>query len=237
MKTLFTILACSLFLNTASAQTCPGFPERGAAIIDTFYTQNIMLAHGDDDQRRTLTRIIAEQMQFEFGAWSVKSAGPGRPQSKDSLALPVGGDGAFCNWDWQNGATRKRAVKPGEPGDFITDQMLLPTDAVNRLGNAPAPVPTPTPTPIPTPAPAPTLDLAPVLSRLDAIREAQERIYADTVARDVARTTQIDGVDERLRVHAEQTKSFMDRVGSFFTNGKTLAVVAGLIAGRFALPQ
>lgn len=239
--TLFTIFACSVFLNTASAQPCPGFPERGAKIIDTFYEQNIMLAHGDDDQRRTLTRIIAEQMRFEFGAWSVKSAGPGRPQSKDSLALPQGDSGAFCNWDWQNGTTRKRAVEPGMVGDFIADQILLPTEAVNRLGNTPAPLPTPVPSPVPQPSP---VDLSGVLKMLDALakgqdvqREQLERVFANLTAQhDEAK--QLDAAhDERLRVHAEQTKSFMDRVGSFFTNGKTLAVIAGLVAGRFALPQ
>jgi hypothetical protein len=221
----FTFLACSLFLNTASAQTCPGFPARGIQVIDALY--NPALAMGDDDQRRTLTRTIIEQIVFEFPSegWTWKSADPGRPPSKDSIARLI--NGRLCNWDWQNGATRLRSVQAGQLGDDITGQHPIPVAGVNHLGGTPSPEPTPTP---------PT-DLSGIISRLEALRiqneslyAQAERIFADERARDAAH-------DERLRMHADDTRSFLDSLRAFVTNGKTLAVVAGLLAGRFAVPQ
>lgn len=146
-KTYAVMLAMllSVFVSNASyAQTCLTFPLRGVQIIDQFLSDptNLTLAKGTDDQRRLLTKQIAEQMRFELGNWSTKSADSGRPQSKDSLAFPMGDD-TFCNFDWQNGDTRLRSINANTRGTFIADQHLLPTAAVNHLGivvGSPGPV-------------------------------------------------------------------------------------------------
>lgn len=137
MRLRHYVLAMLLVISStlsASAQTCPTFPTRGEQIIDQLVAKHPALAQGDDVQRRLLTRYIAEQMRYEFGNWSMKAADKTRPQSKDSLALPVNGGPAFCNWDWQNGTTRKRAIDRNTEGEYLDDQYLLPTTAVNHLG-------------------------------------------------------------------------------------------------------
>lgn len=147
MKTRCSLLALLFALvlssSPAAAQSCPIFPDRGLQIIDALGSQNRTLAVGTDDQRRTLTRFIVEQMRFEqLGDFHTKASSPTNPQSKDSIALAQ--PGGFCNWDWQNGGSRLR-FDPFPLGEFISDQHLLPTNAVNHLG---ATLPTPAP---PTP--------------------------------------------------------------------------------------
>lgn len=184
----FVVCLLSGMPNAASAQECPTFPARGVEIIDGFLSQSryLTLAQGNDDQRRELTKAIAEQMKYDLGNWSLKSADPGRPQSKDSLSLPVTGGPAFCNWDWQNGTTRLRSIDANTRGEFIADQHLLPTAAVNHLGSIVAPVDPPA---VPGIDPA----LAAALVRLDVLtahvvalnvelRQAQEAFAAQTQA-------------------------------------------------------
>lgn len=141
-------LVFTLFnVASAQAQSCPTFPERGVQIIDALY--NPTLAQGTDDQRRTLTKTILEQMVFEMPAdgWVWKSASATRPPSKDSLARQIGRQ--LCNWDWQNGDTRKRSLNAGAEGDDITGQFVIRVKGVNHLGGATPVTPT-VPTPVDT---------------------------------------------------------------------------------------
>lgn len=221
---LFSILASSLFLNTASAQTCPGFPVRGVQIIDALY--NPQLAFGDDDQRRSLTRTFIEQLVFEFPAegWVWKSADPGRPPSKDSIAKLVAG--RLCNWDWQNGTSRTRSVQAGQPGDDITGQNPILVPGINHLSAVPQPGPTPTPQPGPAPS---AVDLTPVITRIETLYAQAERIFAAQEVEAAADRAAAQASQELLRQHVAETRSFFASVGNFFTNGKTIAaIVAGV---------
>jgi hypothetical protein len=130
-RTLLAFSALLMLAAPAAGQTCPGFPERGVQIIDALY--DAPLAQGTDDDRRALTRKIVEQLVFEFpnDGWTWKSADPGRPPSKDSISREV--NGLLCNWDWQNGSTRKRSVNAGQPGDNITGQNPIRLPGVNHL--------------------------------------------------------------------------------------------------------
>ncbi len=152
----------------------PLFPSRGAVIIDTFLSQPGFhaLAKGDDDQRRAATKAIVEQLAFEFpdAGFTLKSASPTRPQSKD--AIGVARDGRLFAWDWQNGETRERAVQPGQPAEDITGQNPLPTQAANHLGvNTLPSQPPPTPNTPPATDPDTALLVRRCSDRLDLVVE------------------------------------------------------------------
>lgn len=244
-----TVLLLSLLAlaTGAFAQECPGFPQRGIEIIDALYANHKGLAHGDDDARRMLTRMIAEQMRFELGSWSTKSAGSGRPQSKDSIALPVGTAGAFCNWDWQHGSTRVRTINAGTRGEFINDQQPLPTSAVNHLGGIVAPPEPPTAPPVP-PSPTPISDsvMAAIVASIQGlqkdvreIRTAQELIKADDDKRDERLVGLMDDAVNRDLALAAQLKKHDEEptyVGKIFNHPlvKYGAMVAGsVLAGKY----
>lgn len=107
--------------------------QRQVDIINTLYQRNLVLANGDDDQRRALTLKIAQQICFEFGSlWGVKSVAPGAPMSKDSISY-YAGTGSFDNWDWQNGATRAPQVSAGQSGEPITGQNFITVQPNNWL--------------------------------------------------------------------------------------------------------
>lgn len=214
---------------------CPGFPQRGVEIIEIFLVNHRGLAQGDDDARRLLTKMIAEQMRFELGAWSTKSASSIRPPSKDSLARPINNGPTFCNWDWQHGTTRERSVMTGQAGEFIDDQHLLPTAAVNHLGNI---------VQLPT-QPLPSVDIVLRLDRIESIvrdHVAQmERIKTDQDNRDARLVKLMEdsrGRDEslaaQLKKHDDEPMWLMKILGNRYVQGG-LALVAGLVGQRVGL--
>lgn len=220
-----------LMASPLSAQTCPGFPARGVQIIDALY--NPALANGTDDDRRQLTRTILEQLAFEMPAdgWTWKSADPGRPPSKDSLSRLI--NGRLCNWDWQSGATRQRAVQAGTLGEDITGQNPIPVARTNHLGDAPEPLPpTPGPSAPPVIVQAPPVDLGPVLANHAETREHIERTYLDLVARLEELRTKNDALAAQLKQH-DENPSWMSKVfGSRYTQ-----IVMGAAAAWFTAQQ
>lgn len=152
------------------------FPARAQASVIALHAKHPDLAAGDDDQRRALTKIMAEQIRFDLGAeWGTKRADPNRPPSKDAIAYqsPSG----LVSWDWQNGGTRAPQVPP--LFHEIPDQVFIPVSGVNHLGHVvvvvpPYPVPPSPPVQPPTECRAQPVDLAPVLAELAALlAEAQ----------------------------------------------------------------
>ena len=124
--------------------------QRHVEICRALHQRHIDLARGDDDQRRELTGMIAEQWCFEFGRdWGTKSRSPTAPRSKDALAHRTGPT-SMDVWDWQNGSTREPNLREGQPPDYpnITDQFFIEVPPVNHLGVVPgepavAPAPPP----------------------------------------------------------------------------------------------
>ena len=117
------------------------FPSGGRAILDRLYAQHQDWAKGSDDDRRALTKMMAEQFAFTFGPrWGTKRAAG--PQSKDTLALLLD-DGAFDMWDWQNGSTKAIQVQDGAAPTFqhVADQVFLSVTPTNHLGMTPPPPP------------------------------------------------------------------------------------------------
>lgn len=120
---------------------------RQVEIINQLYNLNIPLARGTDEQRRKLTRMIAEQLAFEFGPdWGTKASSPSNPQSKDSISFRLNSQ-SFDNWDWQNGDTREPQVRVGQPGQTITGQFFIQVNPTNHIGTIPNPPPIPDPPP------------------------------------------------------------------------------------------
>jgi hypothetical protein len=110
--------------------------QRHVEICRALHARHLDLARGDDDQRRALTGMIAEQWCFEFGKdWGTKKSSPAAPRSKDALAHRTG-PSSMDVWDWQNGTTREPNLRDGQPPDFpdITDQIFVEVEPVNHLG-------------------------------------------------------------------------------------------------------
>jgi hypothetical protein len=116
------------------------FPAQAAQACDELYERNVSLARSDDDNdRRRLTRLIAEQIAFTLGdRWGCKKrAGLGDEwQSKDSIAYRED-DGTVSVWDWQNGSTRRRAVNAGDQASHANlspqEAAFMPVSATNHL--------------------------------------------------------------------------------------------------------
>lgn len=98
----------------------------------------------------------------------------------ENTAIPQWGLVGPCVLGPSSGCDMSNFLAPVDPG-----------------GAVPTPTPYPTPYPTPVPAPVPTLDLTPVLTRLDAIYAQAERIYADLAARDAQIAKQLEDHDKQ----------------------------------------
>lgn len=114
----------------------PTLNQRQVEIIEALYGLNLSLARGSDDDRRVLTRKIAEQFVFEFGPdYGCKSSTPTNPQSKDAIAKRE--NNRLYSWDWQNGTTREPQVKVGSVAEDITGQFFIAVTGINHLADEP----------------------------------------------------------------------------------------------------
>ncbi len=114
-------------------------PARVKEIVQALYERNVVLAEGDDDQRRALILKIAQQVAFELGSqWGTKRAAASNPPSKDALAHFDGVTlyGADCF----DGTTRKPSV-PDVMG-ALPGQQFIAVTATNHLAGVVIP-PTP----------------------------------------------------------------------------------------------
>lgn len=121
-------------------------PSRIVEIVNTLYERNIPLAQGSDDQRRILTRWIAEQCCFEFNNdWGTKAQSVNHPQSKDAIAFRLI-SGAMDVWDWQNGSTRQPQVTPNQPPNYpnLFGQFFIQVLPIDHIGVIVAPPVPPT---------------------------------------------------------------------------------------------
>jgi hypothetical protein len=81
--------------------------------------------------------LIAQQIAFEFGlSWGTKRADPGRPLSKDAIALKQF-DGTILAWDLFNGTTRVPFDNPSSID--ISGQTFVPVQPVNHLSDVTVP--------------------------------------------------------------------------------------------------
>jgi hypothetical protein len=156
-------------VGAAAPAAAQEFPPRAQIIVEQLAAQHQDLAHGDDDQRRALTKLIIEQIVYELPAqgWGWKDAGGGRPPSKDAIAHQVGDRLYAC--DWQSGTTRE----PNRPitCEDISGQHFIPIAGVNHFAAAPI-----ADRPI---GPPPVLDLGAVDDALAALHAEFDRYRQD----------------------------------------------------------
>ena len=226
-KTLvFTLLACSLFLNTAVAQT---LPERGQVIVRSLYQQHTDKAASEGDGRRSVTKRIAEQLAFEFGPqYGWKRADAGRPPSQDVFALQVGD--RLYGWDWWNGSTNRPNDPVGNVID-ITGQVFIPVQPVNHLGgDGSVPVPIP-------PTPNDNLEdaVAALHAEFGAFRQHVEIALATMAEQQQQEQEQILGIRTSLEEHRAEARKTRNQVVAFLSNWKTIAAAAGFLVGKFGV--
>ena len=158
------------------------YSPRVQEIINTLVAQHPELAKSqNDDDRRALNLLIAEQVAFEGGPqWGTKRADPGRPLAKDSIARQDGT--TLWGFDLINGATREPNQFP--EAEDITGQVFVPVTPTQHLEPFVAHMP---PEPQPQPAPQPSCqftpcdckaDLAQVRAQLTSVQQALAAILA-----------------------------------------------------------
>lgn len=241
------LIATLLVVPTPSWAQCPAFPARGVQVIDAFLSDaaNQALVWGDDDKRRIFTKMVIEQLVWDFPSegWTWKSADPGRPPSKDSISRIYGG--RLCNWDWQNGATRERVVKAGDIGMDITGQTAIPVMGVNRMVSTPVPVPPVPPVPV-TPQPSPQLTIEQIeavfdrvfarheaVTQLDGQPTPAERRFLSLADQMAILRGEQEKFGEALKAHAEKTNAVL----SFFSKPETITAVITTVLTAWLAPK
>lgn len=212
MKTLFTILACTLFLNTAHAQS---HSDVVASVKSLLAAQGVSLA--DSCGAFQITKHVA---------WALRGEGAGL------LDKPSGNN---C----QGYAVDIIAYPDGRIFDILTDSggsngptwnASVPVEASRwRPAFDVSPGPTPISVP-PPPPPVPIIDLSSVVTRLDSLYLQAERIFAAQEAEAQTAASAAVTHDERLRIHSDESHTFFGRVGDFLTNGKTLTAVVAVLS-------
>lgn len=147
-----------------------------------------------------------------------------RKDAGNNCPTPYPGVSISCDWivqastRWGYDVLRDQegaAVIVGSGGEALAAgaEIVYPWP-IGATGSGPS-VPAPTPTPGPPavgsgPSPAP-VDLAPLSQRLDALSAQAERMFADLVARDVARQAQLAAVAAQVQKH-DESPAFLTRV-------------------------
>jgi hypothetical protein len=114
------------------------YPARVQQIIDELARKNPDLVAGDDEARRRLTMLFAQQARFELGPnWGTKRASPTRPLSADAICT----QDPFVGWDTQ--------IAGGVIAQFpesidLAGQVFVPVDPVDHLRTSTPPVSEPT---------------------------------------------------------------------------------------------
>lgn len=103
------------------------YPNRVQEIINELAAKHPELVTGDDDARRQLTRLFAEQCRFELGSnWGTKRASETRPLSADVVCT----QNPFVGWDTQLAG----GVIAQFPDSIdLTGQVFVPVDPVKHI--------------------------------------------------------------------------------------------------------
>jgi hypothetical protein len=145
-----------------------------------------------EENVRQWTYRFCQQVAFAFPnqGYGAKSAGPGRPLSKDTLAKLDAGLGLVC-WDLLIGTGTGRPVLSLDPEFHAIDgQQFVAVEPVNYLALPPGDeedIPAPTPAPVPAPVACKAIDAAAeVLDLLQEVRLEQAKSH-DAILRALAR--------------------------------------------------
>lgn len=160
-------------------------PDDVHAIVVALHAQHPDLAHGSDDDRRTLQRRVCETVRARKGErWGWKSNHPnGAAPAKDAIAQLPDGERYTPNvrqrlhiWDLVNGGTRQPFAQPVMSiADGSEVQYFIPVAPIDHLAGA-------APSPSPEPPPAPPVDLSPLLAYIQELEERIERLESRKIA-------------------------------------------------------
>jgi len=119
-------------------------PDRIFAIVSAVHARNAALASGDDDQRRSLQKMIVETVvkRCPGEGWGWKRADPGRPLSKDAIANNLLQPGHILAWDCFDGSTRLPVQRDSM---LIDDQVFVDVVGFDHLNDVVIPLPLPQP--------------------------------------------------------------------------------------------
>lgn len=110
-----------------------------------------------------------------------------------------------------------------------------PVTVVWSEGSEPLPDPTPVPTPPPSPPVPPSDDLASIRAKLEQISTQLQGI--GDIKIDLIRIEgEVKDIGTSLEAHRTASRSLRDQVFGFLKNSKTIAVVVGILAGKFVIP-
>jgi hypothetical protein len=198
------------------------------------FEPGLPLDNWTDENRRTWVMQVIEQVVFQFpdGGWGAKRADPGRPLSKDAIALRR--DGHLWAFDLVNGSTRR--VNDNVTGEQIDGQVFVPVTGKNHLGLT-APDPT---------SPARPENGAPVVpstpdpvthdpATLEALRGVQAALAELGARLDRLEQTSVAG-----RSEVADLKATLQQVAAAVSAPRTLSLkggVLGTIVGTLAPPQ
>jgi hypothetical protein len=208
---------------------CGHIPEAGQKALQKLWTvpQINALTRGDDDQRREAAGYYAEQLEFTLRqGWGRKRADPGRPLSKDAMAIQK--QGHLCGWDIVDGVKRTLAFNEGED---ITGQVFVP---LTTPGTGPSGGPkdwvahffgggTPT-----DPDPGNGAQIV-ALKRRIADLEAENASLAEAHGRDSARIDQLEQLQRALETERDQLKAKVDELEARPTEYSCEAKVPALL--------
>jgi hypothetical protein len=116
-------------------------PSKAVEVVNKMYEMNQNLAHGSEEQRRQLTKMIAEQLCFNLSSdWGTKSRDTTAPQSKDSIAFRIN-EFTMDVWDWQNGTTLKPQLIAGQPPTYpsLTGHHFIQVNPIDHIGGGTVP--------------------------------------------------------------------------------------------------
>jgi hypothetical protein len=115
-------------------------PAPAWAIVVAMFQQKRMDYPATEDGARAWTRATCEQLRYTFpdGGWCAKSAGAGRPQSKDVVARQLAG--GFEGWAVLTAAGAQGPRQLTDPPEYVElpFQVAIPVDPVNHLGAGPS---------------------------------------------------------------------------------------------------
>lgn len=122
------------------------FPQGGRRVIEELCAAHTNLQFGSEEDRRTLTKMIAETFCAEFGDhWGTKSQTRTHPQSKDAIAYRLDNSNLDI-WDWQNGSTRAIVVNDGSQADYQNvAHFFIAVQPINHLKPTTVPITKPGP--------------------------------------------------------------------------------------------
>lgn len=111
-------------------------PDHIFAVVRAVHAANPSLASGDDDQRRSLQKMIVETAvaRFPGAGWGWKRADAGRPPSKDAIANNKIQQGHLLSWDCFDGGTRQPAQRDSE---IIDGQVFIELEGVDHVPDIP----------------------------------------------------------------------------------------------------